>query len=238
MRVCCASFAALLSEMEEMKPSANLSQPLEALHAYGEANHQPVANVGRVNSNASDGMANGGGNSKAAKPDPPPSPPQPLPPPTPTMAAIPAASPAAAAIAPSVIGSAAASSKPLGAAVPLSGGWAAGAATAAATASTTAAATASLAKMGFGGATGRLHGSVSTALAVLLVLCVDAAQGARPAHPTCPSEWVDVDTPHAACTSRRERDGQILKLVFSDEFDPAGRSVRDGEDARWTALES
>ena len=73
---------------------------------------------------------------------------------------------------------------------------------------------------------------------LLLLLCVDAMYATSARHIECPSEWVDIDTPSSACTSRRERDGEYLKLVFSDEFERGGRGFRDGEDARWTALES
>ena len=75
-------------------------------------------------------------------------------------------------------------------------------------------------------------------LLLVLALRADAMHAASAQHAQCPSEWVDVDTPSMACTSRRERDGEVLKLVFSDEFERGGRGFRDGEDARWTALES
>ena len=57
---------------------------------------------------------------------------------------------------------------------------------------------------------------------------------------SCPGglEWVDVDSPAAACTSRSERDGRLLELVFSDEFEREGRTFLDGHDARWTGLDS
>lgn len=70
---------------------------------------------------------------------------------------------------------------------------------------------------------------------ILLTLWLGPAH-AQNAH--CPSEWVDIDTPAAACSSTSQRDGTPLKLVFSDEFEQDGRTFYDGEDARWTALES
>lgn len=64
----------------------------------------------------------------------------------------------------------------------------------------------------------------------LLHAAVDAA---------CPGagQWVDVDTPLIACDATSEHDGGALELVFSDEFELAGRLFLDGHDARWTALE-
>ena len=70
------------------------------------------------------------------------------------------------------------------------------------------------------------------------MLAMLGAAVAMPQHATCPSEWVDVDTPPLACTSTWERDGAPLTLVFSDEFERDGRGFADGEDARWTALNS
>ena len=54
---------------------------------------------------------------------------------------------------------------------------------------------------------------------------------------SCPGEWVDFDTPYDACTTTSHKTGQRMKLVFSDEFESDGRMFRDGEDARWTALD-
>ena len=50
-------------------------------------------------------------------------------------------------------------------------------------------------------------------------------------------EWVDLDTPAEACTTSG-KGGAPFKLVFSDEFELAGRSFKDGDDARWTGIDS
>ena len=50
-------------------------------------------------------------------------------------------------------------------------------------------------------------------------------------------EWVDLDTPAEACTTSG-KGGLPFKLVFSDEFELAGRSFKDGDDARWTGIDS
>jgi hypothetical protein len=50
-------------------------------------------------------------------------------------------------------------------------------------------------------------------------------------------EWVDLDTPSHACTTSG-KGNQPFKLVFSDEFELAGRSFKDGDDARWTGIDS
>lgn len=49
---------------------------------------------------------------------------------------------------------------------------------------------------------------------------------------------MDVDSPESACFKPAEREGRMMKLVFSDEFDRPGRTFIDGHDSRWTALES
>lgn len=56
----------------------------------------------------------------------------------------------------------------------------------------------------------------------------------------CPGggQWIDVDTPGSACVAHSHHDGRVMQLVFSDEFEVEERSFADGEDARWTALES
>ena len=48
--------------------------------------------------------------------------------------------------------------------------------------------------------------------------------------------WCDGDTPGAERTTTGS-DGKTYKLVFSDEFNGAGRQFANGADARWTALE-
>ena len=68
-------------------------------------------------------------------------------------------------------------------------------------------------------------------LVVALVLLVKFSESAG-----CGAEWADFDTPQSACTINIE--GVDYELVFSDEFDLAGRSFADGDDARWTALET
>mmetsp|Transcript_151848 Transcript_151848/g.279884 ORF Transcript_151848/g.279884 Transcript_151848/m.279884 type:complete len:1058 (+) Transcript_151848:79-3252(+) len=49
------------------------------------------------------------------------------------------------------------------------------------------------------------------------------------------SEWIDPDTPTSAC-QKTDYKGAPLELVFSDEFDVAGRTFRDGHDSRWAAI--
>ena len=49
-----------------------------------------------------------------------------------------------------------------------------------------------------------------------------------------PSDWVDPVTPEEARTVRAMGDRQ-LQLVFSDEFEDAGRTFHDGADTRWTS---
>jgi len=48
--------------------------------------------------------------------------------------------------------------------------------------------------------------------------------------------WVDSDTPDHAKTTKSP-DGKTFELVFSDEFNQAGRKFANGEDKKWTALE-
>eukprot|EP00408_Alexandrium_pacificum_P032450 CAMPEP_0171285514 /NCGR_PEP_ID=MMETSP0790-20130122/68491_1 /TAXON_ID=2925 /ORGANISM="Alexandrium catenella, Strain OF101" /LENGTH=94 /DNA_ID=CAMNT_0011754839 /DNA_START=46 /DNA_END=326 /DNA_ORIENTATION=+ len=65
---------------------------------------------------------------------------------------------------------------------------------------------------------------------VLLLSC-------RSASSACPKgEWVDPDTPDAACMAMTDHTGAPLELVFSDEFEVSGRTFQDGDDPRWTAL--
>jgi hypothetical protein len=49
-------------------------------------------------------------------------------------------------------------------------------------------------------------------------------------------DWVDPDTPSAAMVTNSLVDGRPFQLVFSDEFELAGRTFHDGHDPRWTAL--
>ena len=67
---------------------------------------------------------------------------------------------------------------------------------------------------------------------MLLLVTATAA-----AAPCTHREWVDVDTPDAACTSVSGRDELELTLVFSDEFEREGRTFLDGQDSAWTSLE-
>ena len=49
------------------------------------------------------------------------------------------------------------------------------------------------------------------------------------------SEWIDPDTPWESFKKLDSR-GERLELVFSDEFQSAGRSFGDGHDPKWTAI--
>ena len=49
--------------------------------------------------------------------------------------------------------------------------------------------------------------------------------------------WVDRDTPVSELASISP-DGTVYELAFSDEFEADGRTFRDGDDPRWTALDS
>eukprot|EP01051_Picozoa_sp_SAG22_P007975 SAG22_NODE_583_length_8878_cov_47.533546_7_plen_268_part_00 len=51
------------------------------------------------------------------------------------------------------------------------------------------------------------------------------------------SEWIDEDSRASVCTTVSSVDptGQY-NLVFSDEFEVEGRTFKDGDDPRWTAL--
>ena len=50
--------------------------------------------------------------------------------------------------------------------------------------------------------------------------------------------WVDPDTSEHARTTKAlyPNDARDYELVFSDEFEQSGRSFRDGNDPRWTAI--
>ena len=52
------------------------------------------------------------------------------------------------------------------------------------------------------------------------------------------NDWVDPDTPTEArfSSSLSPDDARTYALVFSDEFDVNGRTFRDGQDPRWTAV--
>ena len=54
----------------------------------------------------------------------------------------------------------------------------------------------------------------------------------------CRASWVDPDTDHQYHTTEAYTHGDDREygLVFSDEFEVAGRSLADGDDPRWTAL--
>ena len=55
----------------------------------------------------------------------------------------------------------------------------------------------------------------------------------------CGASWVDPDTPKEAHATEAytHGDDREYELVFSDEFEVAGRSLADGDDPRWTALD-
>jgi len=55
----------------------------------------------------------------------------------------------------------------------------------------------------------------------------------------CSGGWVDPDTPkkHTQTTSLRRPEAGTFDLVYSDEFEVAGRTFNDGHDPRWTAVE-
>ena len=72
------------------------------------------------------------------------------------------------------------------------------------------------------------------ALAKLTVVAVVAAS-ARMAHAKACC-WCDDGTPADANTIVGS-DGQSYSLVFSDEFNKAGRTFANGDDAKWTALD-
>ncbi|CAE8596654.1 unnamed protein product [Polarella glacialis] len=53
----------------------------------------------------------------------------------------------------------------------------------------------------------------------------------------CPqSQWIDGQTPVAACEAQTNSEGSELELVFSDEFEVDGRTFADGHDPVWTAI--
>jgi hypothetical protein len=53
------------------------------------------------------------------------------------------------------------------------------------------------------------------------------------------ASWIDPDTPYASRTTKAlfSEDTRKFELVFSDEFEQAGRSFKDGNDPRWTAIQ-
>jgi hypothetical protein len=52
------------------------------------------------------------------------------------------------------------------------------------------------------------------------------------------ASWVDPDTKQAHLTTQplANEDNRAYELVFSDEFEQAGRKFADGSDPRWTAI--
>lgn len=68
---------------------------------------------------------------------------------------------------------------------------------------------------------------------LLLVAFTYAIGGRR-----CGASWVDPDTDRQYHTTEAYTlgDDREYELVFSDEFEVAGRSLADGDDPRWTAL--
>jgi hypothetical protein len=75
-----------------------------------------------------------------------------------------------------------------------------------------------------------------THLLLLLLMMLLATQClAVPALGADAESWVDIDTPAANYTTYA--DGKRFELIFSDEFNEAGRKFADGFDRRWTAIE-
>lgn len=71
--------------------------------------------------------------------------------------------------------------------------------------------------------------SLVTILILWVVLCIDLAS----------ATWVDPDSPiqvQTATSHSVEENGTLYQLVFSDEFQQAGRTFHDGNDPRWTAM--
>ena len=52
----------------------------------------------------------------------------------------------------------------------------------------------------------------------------------------CESGWVDPDTSTSDKFTTSYVDGRAYELVYSDEFNVEGRSFKDGDDPRWTAI--
>jgi len=53
----------------------------------------------------------------------------------------------------------------------------------------------------------------------------------------CGAGWVDPDSPRSASTTTlMNGGGEAFDLVYSDEFEVAGRTFEDGHDPRWTAV--
>ncbi len=48
--------------------------------------------------------------------------------------------------------------------------------------------------------------------------------------------WIDPDTPLSSRETESYFDGRPYHLVYSDEFEEDGRTFKDGEDPRWTAM--
>ena len=79
--------------------------------------------------------------------------------------------------------------------------------------------------------------SLLRALMLLPSIALAAEQGNKCVGVGEAQEWVDLDTPAEACVTQG-KGGSTFKLVFSDEFELAGRSFKDGDDARWTGIDS
>ena len=82
-----------------------------------------------------------------------------------------------------------------------------------------------------GSGSGRGHQTFSRSLSTLLCALVLSANLMRTS-----SSWIDPDTPAKHRTLVSPTTGKSMGLVFSDEFEVAGRSFRDGTDPRWTAM--
>ena len=54
-----------------------------------------------------------------------------------------------------------------------------------------------------------------------------------------PGNWglIDLETPKDAYSRTSVTDGSTLRLVFSDEFNTAGRSFYPGDDPYWEAVD-
>ena len=49
--------------------------------------------------------------------------------------------------------------------------------------------------------------------------------------------WIDNNSPDDALTATSFLSKEEFELVFSDEFEEAGRTFKDGHDPKWTALD-
>ena len=73
--------------------------------------------------------------------------------------------------------------------------------------------------------------------ALLHVLLLSALTVTNAAPKKSVPDFVDPDTP-ADARITMTRDGRRYRLVFSDEFERENRTFREGEDPKWTAINS